>query len=74
VAEQREKALREEILLLQELWVTVSISCDPPKDCNNAKVLKRYMADALAKAHKYEAWKDERDEDLTGILEQALKE
>lgn len=46
--------------LLQQLWVTVNLSCDPPKDCNDPVILKRYMKACMKKADEYEAFKDKK--------------
>ncbi len=47
--------LIEENVLLQKLWVTVNLSCNPPDDCNDPVVLKRYMEACMKVANKYGA-------------------
>ena len=37
---------------LEKLRDTVSISCNPPKDCNDPKVLKKYMKGCFDEAQK----------------------
>lgn len=37
---------------LEALRDTVSISCNPPKDCNDPKVLKKYMKGCFDEANK----------------------
>lgn len=52
--------LQQENHLLQQLWVTVNLSCTPPDGCNDPEILKRYMAACLKKADEYEAFIDGR--------------
>ena len=49
------ESLRKEKHLLQQLWVTVNLSCTPPDDCNDPVILKRYMKACIVKADEYEA-------------------
>ncbi len=46
--------LEEDNVKLQSLWVTVNLSCNPPDDCNDPKILKEYMRACTAKADEYE--------------------
>lgn len=46
--------LRAENHLLQQLWVTVNLSCNPPDDCDDPTVLKEYMRACMKKADEYE--------------------
>ncbi len=52
--------LQKENHLLQQLWVTVNFSCNPPEDCNDPKILKTYMKACVKKADEYEAFIDSR--------------
>ncbi len=44
--------LLERLNGLEALRDTVSISCNPPKDCNDPKVLKTYMKGCFDEASK----------------------
>ena len=44
--------LQEKIKNLEALRDTVSISCNPPADCNDPKVLKIYMKACFDEAEK----------------------
>ena len=50
--------LQEEIEILREVWIAVVLCLKPPKDCNDAVVLKRYMKQVVKTADAYESWKD----------------
>ena len=46
--------------LLQQLWVTVNLSCTPSDD-EDIKVLREYMKACIKKADEYEAFINNRD-------------
>ena len=51
---RRIERLEKDNIKLQSLWVTVNLSCNPPDDCNDPKILKEYMKECIAKANEYE--------------------
>ncbi len=59
--ESEAERLRKEKHTLQQLWVTVNLSCGPPEDCNNPAVLKRYMKACIDKADEYKAMKKDEE-------------
>ncbi len=59
--ESEVERLRKEKHLLQQLWVTVNLSCSPPEDCNDPVILKKYMKACIDKADEYEAMKKDEE-------------
>lgn len=48
----KQESLEKRIKDLKALRDTVSISCNPPEDCNDPKVLKTYMKGCFDEASK----------------------
>ena len=59
--EDKIKQLQAKNVKLQELWVTVNLSCTPPDNCNDPAILKRYMKACLDKANEYEELIEEKE-------------
>ena len=56
--EECEKLIAEKHLL-QQLWVTVESSCDPPNGCNDPVILKEYMKACMKKSEAIHQFYDE---------------